>query len=98
MDTSQLEELKKQIESILIVLNRLIEEEQFPAYVRLSKSYEKELNGFSEGKSINYLKEQIKWNCRILGEAPPRNKELGINLMNKMDKVYKSLFINTNKE
>lgn len=91
MDINQHENIKQQIESIINSLNQLLENEEFPAYMNLLNSYTKALNALTKKQSLKCIKKEVKWNCRILGEAPPKNRELGILLMTKMDKFHKTI-------
>ena len=86
--TDNLEQLEVQIKSIQLALRRLIEEEDYPVYKDLLKSYNNVEQILKTSHSLSDIQKEIKWNCRKLSEAPPRNKEQGKLLMIKLDAFH----------
>jgi hypothetical protein len=82
-------ELKMHTDNIIAILSNVLTEEDFPAYHTLIQSYRKVQQMLLEKQSNELIKSEIKWNCRRLSEAPPKNKEMGLSLMNSMDKFHK---------
>ena len=82
-------ELKKEALKIVELLTQIINEENFTVYVELRNCYTKVLNILETKFSIELIKEEIKWNCRRVSEAPPKNKELGLKALIAMDNFTK---------
>lgn len=79
-------ELLDSIENI----DSIIREENFSAYQDIKVALTKALNFLLENKKTDAEK-QLLLAIRLLMEAPPKNKEMGMISLVKIDSVYKGL-------
>ena len=95
MSDKEINDLSEQVELIISQLTEVLNEEKYLAYETLLKSYLKVQDILRLNHSIEQIQKEIKWNCRKLMEAPPRNKIIGLKLIEAMDKFHKE--VNSNK-
>ena len=82
-------ELNQNVQKIIKLLNEIILEENFSLYLKLLDCYSDVAKIIENKNSLIVIQQKIKWNCRKLSEAPPKNKELGLELLKTMDKFHK---------
>lgn len=85
-------ELIIKVEEVLELLDILLSKERFIAYHDLKKIYISFLETLNKNDNLRKSDFLIIQNCmRIFFEAPPspKNKEIGLEILNKMDEIYK---------
>lgn len=86
-----MEDLVSDIQNVITKIDLIIENDDFKAYSELKNCYEEALQIISKGGSKEDVKNTIKFTIRMLQEAPPQNRELGMDTLIAMDKVFKKL-------
>ena len=71
-------------------IQSILSEEDFSAYHQIKKSLIEALNFLLENKKVDAEKHLLLC-IRLLMEAPPKNKELGMETLIKIDSIYKNL-------
>lgn len=71
-------------------IQSIISQEDFSAYHQIKKSLVDALNFLIENKKLDAEKHLLLC-IRLLMEAPPKNKDLGMETLIKIDSIYKNL-------
>jgi hypothetical protein len=79
------------IEDVIEKLNLLSSQEEFPLYGELKNKYKKALLLIQQNEPNNKVISELAFTTRMFQEAPPKNKDLGLEILIKMDRVYKFL-------
>lgn len=85
--------LKKYNEKILDAIeniDKIISNEDFPAYHQIRNLLINTINFICEDKKAEAEKHLLLC-IRLLMEAPPKNKDLGMETLVKLDSIYKNL-------
>lgn len=80
---TKLNDIKLEIEQIIQNINDIICEEDFSAYYDIKNSLKKASDFISEHKILE-AKKHVQFSIRLLKEAPPRNKSLGLDTLTRM--------------
>ncbi|MFN7911685.1 MAG: hypothetical protein ACK5QC_07650 [Bacteroidota bacterium] len=75
-------------------MDSILSSEDFSAYRQIRKSLIDTMNFLFENKKIDAEKHLLLC-IRLLMEAPPKNKELGMETLVKIDSIYKNLSAQT---
>ncbi|MCG8573511.1 MAG: hypothetical protein MI810_01385 [Flavobacteriales bacterium] len=86
-----MDDLKENVKQIISILDVIITEDDLTVYQRLKESYMTALSLLNHNENLSQLKLEIKANIRMLMEAPPKDKELGLKLIYLMDDFHKKL-------
>ena len=71
-------------------IDTIIKQENFSAYFDVKNALIKTLNFLLENKKADAEK-HLLFCIRLLMEAPPKNEELGLAVLVKIDAIYKNL-------
>lgn len=82
---------KEDIQNIIQILDSILKEEDFSAYRKLKHNYINAIKLLENNSPIQEIKSELEFTIRILMEAPPKNKELGLQALIAMDLVYKKI-------
>lgn len=85
-----MEEIKKNIELAIGKINKILAEDDFSAFHRIKQSLNTALVSLNEN-SQNEAKKELLFSIRLLMEAPPSHKELGLETLVFIDNIYKEL-------
>lgn len=73
-------------------IDTIISQENFSAYFDIKNTLIKTLNFLLENKKAD-AENHLLFCIRLLMEAPPKNEELGLAMLIKIDTIYKNLSI-----
>ncbi len=85
-----IDELKTDVNSMIQTIDEILSQEDFSAYHQIKESLLKSRT-LIENNELKSASQQIGLSFRLLSEAPPKNKELSLNLFHSLDRLYKKL-------
>ena len=87
-----LEEIKAGVMEVINKLDQIIASEVYRStYIELKEKYENILILINNNAPQEIIEKDLADTIRLLMEAPPRSKELGMEAILLMDKLYKHL-------
>ncbi|WP_430612007.1 hypothetical protein [Flavobacterium sp. JP2137] len=89
---TKLKDIKLEIEQIIQNINDIISEEDFSAYHTIKNYLNKMTDCILEYKIIDANK-YLGFCIRSIMEAPPKNEQLGLDTLTRMDTLYKKLIV-----
>ncbi|MBL7810896.1 MAG: hypothetical protein JNL57_01615 [Bacteroidetes bacterium] len=85
-----MEHIISNIKKALNYLDTIISKDPFSAYLKTSDSLNNSIHCI-ENKNFSAAKEELLFSIRMIMEAPPEDSELALEILNIIDKSYKTL-------
>lgn len=86
----ELEAIKDDINLSIQNINKILSQEDFSAYHKIKDLLKKSI-AYLDASNETEAKKQLALSIRFLMEAPPKDKNLGLNTLKELDKTFKKL-------